>query len=388
MSTKLPIYEAKIRGFDDTGIFAMSFVECPANESNFVALAQQRPVKLALDKHKQILSGVVLIPDQLIYRNDPQRGEYYLKFTAADIEKIALKMMRTSVALSTTTHQHEKPLKGNYLAELWIVKDPKRDKTVALGLGEYPAGTLAASYRIENANYWRTEVLSGNVKGFSLEGLFNFNNATMSKQTKTAAQLAKEREAAKKGNKVSAFLRSMATMLEGDTAAEADAVADEAKKDETGSGTPYLIFDLAEGGEVWVDEDGFCTLDGEQMPAGEHALADGNFLVVDDTGMLVVTQPEADAEQPAEAAAALAKERAKKLLAKMGKKADPKEAKIAALKKQLAELEKQPSAEQAKPDVEGGAGHKAVGADAPYYEKMAEVIRSRRERQEARRKKE
>lgn len=375
----IPIYEARIEGTDDTGIFAMSFVELPANESNFIALSKQAPVKLSLDKYKQILTGVVLVPDQLIYRNDNQLGEYYLKFTAADIEKIAQKMMRTGVALSTTTHQHEKPLKGNYLTELWIVRDPKRDKAAALGLGEYPVGTLVASYKIENAHYWRTEVLTGHVKGFSLEGLFNLNSVQMKKTTKTAAQLTKEQAAAKKSGKVSTFLRSMAAMLEGDTEAEADAVADEAKKDETDSGTPYLIFELAEGGEVWVDEEGFATLDGEQMPAGEHALADGNFIVIDDAGMLVITQPEADAEQPAEAAAALAaaKDRGKQLLAKMGKRADPKEAKIAALKKQIEELEKQPSTEKATPTAEG-AGKKL--SEMSHTEKMAAIIRERQKR--------
>lgn len=375
----IPIFQAQIEGTDNTGIFAMSFVELPANESNFIALSKQAPVKLSLDKYKQILTGVVLVPDQLIYRNDSQLGEYYLKFTAADIEKIAQKMMRTGVALSTTTHQHEKPLKGNYLTELWIVRDPKRDKAAALGLGEYPVGTLVASYKIENAHYWRTEVLTGNVKGFSLEGLFNLNSVQMKKTTKTAAQLAKEQEAAKKGGKVSAFLRSMAAMLEGDTEAEAEAVAEEAKKDETDSGTPFLAFDLAEGGEVRVDEDGYATLDGEQMPAGEHALADGNFIVIDDAGLLVITEPEAAAEQPAEAAAALAaaKERGKQLLAKMGKKTDPKEAKIAALKKQIEELEKQPSTEKATPAAEV-AGKKL--SEMSHTERMAAVLRKRQER--------
>ena len=86
MEKKIPIYEAKVKGTDNTGIFAMSFVELPANESNFVALQRQRPVKLSIDKQKQLLTGVVLIPDQLIYRNDVQLGEYYLKFTAAEIE--------------------------------------------------------------------------------------------------------------------------------------------------------------------------------------------------------------------------------------------------------------------------------------------------------------
>jgi hypothetical protein len=382
MDTKIPIYEAKILGTDNTGIFAISFVDYPANERNFVALNKMKPVKLSLDKHKQVLTGVVLIPDQLIYRYDQNLGEYYLKFTAQDIEKIANKMMRTGIALSTTTHQHEKPLRGNYLTELWIVADPKKDKAVALGLGELPAGTLVASYKINDPNYWRTEVLTGNVKGFSLEGLFNFNSVKMKKTTKPATP------APSKANGVVSFLKSVTAMLEGDTVAEADALATEAAKDEVGAGDPFLIFELADGSEIYVDPDGYATLDDEQAPAGEHALTDGNFIVIDDTGMMVVTQPEADATDPAKAADPVAmkkkqdaaKARAKALLAKQG---DPKTTEIAKLKKRLAELEKEPSTPKAKPAV---PGTEKAAADMTYTEKMAAVIKSRRDRMEAKRK--
>jgi hypothetical protein len=300
-------------------------------------------------------------------------GEYYLRFTAPDIEKIAQKMMRTAVALQNTTHQHQKPLEGNFLTELWIVADPKRDKSVALGLGELAAGTLVASYKVTDPKYWREEVLSGNVKGFSIEGLFNFNTVKMAK-TKTTTKAPEK----KTPGVVSAFFKSMAAMLEGDTAAEADALAGEADKDETDSGTPYLIFELAEGGEVEVDSDGYATLNGETMPAGEHALADGNFIVIDDSGMLVVTQEEADgadaADAPTEMAKQRAKQRAKQFLAKQGK--DPKAAKIAMLEKQLAELKKEPSAGKAKPKVEAAKDLK----DMTFTEKMASVIKSRQER--------
>ena len=59
--------------------------------------------------------------------------------------------------------------------------------------------------------------------------------------------------------------------------------------DTTTSGTPYLIFTLADGKEVWIDEDGFATLDGEQMAGGEHVLADSNVLVIDEQGQFVET---------------------------------------------------------------------------------------------------
>ena len=369
--TKIPLYQAQISDSDDTGIFAMSFVDYPANEQNFVALSKKRPQKLNLNKQKQILTGVVLIPDQMIYRNDEHLGEYYIQFSAADIEKIAAKMMRKGLALSTTTHQHEAPLKGNYLIELWIVKDPKRDKSVALGLGEYPAGTLMASYKITSPNYWRKEVLSGQVKGFSLEGFFNYNSIKMKKTTTPAAKLA----AKKKPSVVSAFFKSMAAMLEGDTVTDAEAIVDEADKDEVDAGEPYLIFELAEGGEVWVDADGFATLDGEQMPAGDHALADGNVIVIDDSGMLVVTQSEAGTEEETvpETTLRAAKARGKAYL----KTANTKESKIAQLKAQIAQLEKQPSAKPAKPSY---AALNKKPEEMTYTEKMAAVIRSRHER--------
>lgn len=386
MEKKIPTYKCTVDNLDNTGIMAVSFVEYPAIESNFVAL-KKKPIetKLNVNKQKQLLTGALLIPDQLIYRRDYNLGEYYITFSKEEIERIALKMMRTREPLGKTTHQHEKALKGNHLAELWIVSDSKRDKAVALGLGELPVGTLVVSYKIENPTYWRTEVLTGNVKGFSLEGIFNFNNVEMKKNPKTAAQLAKEQAAAKsKGKGIPAFFRSVAAFLEGESEAAAEGVAEEAKKDETDSGTPYLIFELAEGGEVWVDEDGFCTLEGgEQMPAGEHALADGNVIVVDDSGMLVITQPEADGAEPAEADVAMAKQRAKAFL----KSQNPKAVEVAKLKAQIAELEKQPSTTKATPDVDGGGKGGKKPEEMTYTEKMAAVIASRRERQDAKKNK-
>lgn len=370
MDKKLPIYKCAVRTANTPGIMAVSFVDYPAIESNFVAL--KKHVKLSINKQKQLLTGALLIPDQLIYRNDTDLGEYYITFSADEIERIAFKMMRTGIALSTTTHQHEKPLKGNYLAELWIVRDTKQDKSVVLGLGELPAGTLVVSYKIEDPAYWRNEVLTGNVKGFSLEGLFDFKNLNMSKKQKPAAKPA----AKPKGKGIPAFFRAVATYLEGETVAEAEGVAEEAAKDETDSGTPYLIFELAEGGEAWVDEEGFCTLEGgEQMPAGEHALADGNVIVIDDSGMLVVTQPEADGAEPSEADVAMAKQRGKAFL----KSQDPNAVKIAKLEKEIAALKGQPSTPPAKPGVDNGS---KKPEEMTHTEKMAAVLASRRERQD------
>lgn len=387
----MKIYEAKIRQNDDTGIYAVSFVEVPAVERNFVALSRaaaavQTRLKVS-DPQKQILTGALLVPDMLIYRDGtdaPSLGEHYLKYTAQDIELISHKMMRTGVALKNTTHQHERPLRGNQLVEFWIVKDPKVDKSVALGLGEMPKGTLMASYKVRNKRYWDTQVLTGNVKGFSIEGLFNHNNVEQMKKPQVTPGAVATTLGSK--NKVSAFLSAMAAMLDGSTAADASAVADEAKKDDTGSGEVALIFTLADGGEVEVDKDGYATLaaDGTEMPAGEHALDDGNFITIDDNGMFVLTTPDASATTPAAAPAAVtqqrqkAKDDAKALLTKQ-KAADPNATKIAALQAQIAALKKEPSITQAKPTVE----KTVLAKDAPFTDRVAAALSAKLERKNA-----
>ena len=166
----IPIYNCIVEdGVNDiTGIYAISFVDSPANEVDFIALKQEAktPVYLNKNDQKQILTGVVLKPEQLIYRFSEQLGEYYIKFSAEQIERIAQKMMKTGLALQHTTHQHEKPLKGNYLTELWIVENPELDKSKALGFQDLPKGTLMCSYKIEDSEYWKNEVMTGHVRRF------------------------------------------------------------------------------------------------------------------------------------------------------------------------------------------------------------------------------
>ena len=275
----IPIYNCLINENpeDDSGIYAISFVDSPANESDFIALSkQQSEVFLNKDPHKQILTGVVLRPDQLIYRKDSKLGEYYIKFSTEQIEKIAQKMMRTGLALQNTTHQHQAPLKGNYLSELWIIENPEKDKSRALGFSSLPKGTLMCSYKIADKHYWDTEIMTGNVKGFSLEGFF-----IQKPETQSNLKSNKLNKMNKK-SKTTALLSRISRFFLDIQSAE--------KADSTSSGIAYLIFTLADGKEVYVDKDGFTTLDGEQLPAGEHPLSDGNILVVDEDGQMIETK--------------------------------------------------------------------------------------------------
>lgn len=153
----------------ETGIEAISIVESPAIESDFVALKNQE-IKLAeVDKEKKILMGALLIPDKPIYRTG-EDGEYYIFFSKDTINK-ASQLFLQNGNQSNSTLEHARPLNGLTLVESWIVEDKEKDKTALYGL-DVPVGSWVGSVKVNNEKVWQEYVLSGRVKGFSIEGYF------------------------------------------------------------------------------------------------------------------------------------------------------------------------------------------------------------------------
>ena len=79
-----------------SGVNAVSIVENPAIQSDFIALADQKPVLLArTNEDKRILMGAALIPDKPIYRNIDGE-EFYIYFSKETIAKVAEKFYKDS----------------------------------------------------------------------------------------------------------------------------------------------------------------------------------------------------------------------------------------------------------------------------------------------------
>ena len=153
----------------DAGVEAISIVESPAIESDFVALKNQE-IKLAeVDKEKKILMGALLIPDKPIYRNGSE-GEYYIFFSKDTIVK-ASQMFLQNGNQSRSTLEHAQALNGLTLVESWIVEDKAKDKTALYGL-DVPVGTWMGSVKVNNEDVWNEYVKTNLVKGFSIEGYF------------------------------------------------------------------------------------------------------------------------------------------------------------------------------------------------------------------------
>lgn len=153
----------------ELGIEAISVVENPAIEEDFIALKSQE-IKLAeVDGEKKILMGALLVPNKPIYRRNGE-DEYYIYFSKDTVEKASqMYLMQGNQNNSTLEHQYE--LNGLSLVESWIVEDKVHDKSVKYGM-DLPIGTWMGSVKVNNDKVWNEFVKTGKVKGFSIEGYF------------------------------------------------------------------------------------------------------------------------------------------------------------------------------------------------------------------------
>ena len=151
--------------------FAISLVESPAIEEDFVALAKQEEEKVYLESdEKHIVYGAVLIPDKDIYRNSEKNGEYFINFSTESIEKMSQDFMREYRQYEIKT-DHNKIADEVCVVETWLKSDLYKDKSVALGLNpNLPIGTWFAGCKVNNIETWK-KIKSGELKGFSVESM-------------------------------------------------------------------------------------------------------------------------------------------------------------------------------------------------------------------------
>jgi hypothetical protein len=159
---------------NNDGVFAISLVEEPAIQSDFIALSkQQKKIEVEFatqDKDKQILTGAVLIPNKQILRVDKETGDdYYVYFSKETIKQASELFMMNNYQHNHTLH-HESKLNNLTVVESWI-KDSPLDKSVK-NFSNLPEGTWFVSVKVNDKAVWDEYVKSGQVKGFSIEGYF------------------------------------------------------------------------------------------------------------------------------------------------------------------------------------------------------------------------
>lgn len=155
-----------------SGIDAISIVESPAIEEDFIALkTEQKEYKFAeVDKEKKIIMGAMLVPDKPIYRNDEKEGEYYIYFSKETIRR-CMELFFQNGNQSNATFEHMESITGLTMVESWIVEDTEKDKSNFYNLN-VPVGTWCGTIKVNNDVIWNDFIKTGKVKGFSIEGYF------------------------------------------------------------------------------------------------------------------------------------------------------------------------------------------------------------------------
>lgn len=260
----LPVFRMTINEHDDvTGVDFISLVDEPAIETNFVAFSDKKKKQFFFDTDRQMLTGPAMIPDLPIYRYDEQMGEYYVTFTKEDIEIIARKFAKQQRTLGINyQHQENSQVDSAVIVEYWFISDKQNDKSNIFDF-DLPIGTWMVTTYIADSKFWKDEVKSGNVRGYSIEGFLNLEMRNIDKN-KMKTQMSKV--------KMKAEIKTV------------DGVV---------LSTPADSF--VEGSEVYM-VDG----DGNEVPAtdGDYSIENGSTISIKDGKVTAVIEVQQSEEKP------------------------------------------------------------------------------------------
>lgn len=178
---KLQEIELKIKDESEDGVFAISLVENPAIEEDFVYLSKDEVQLKVIDEDKRIVVGFALVPEKRIYRvmQGKEFNIYFSKETVRRSAELFMKKMNTQ----NFTLEHEQKVEGISVIESWIVEDPKQDKSNLYKLGA-KGGEWVVMSKVYNDAVWQ-EIKDGKYGGYSIEAMYDGFEQLQSKEVNT-----------------------------------------------------------------------------------------------------------------------------------------------------------------------------------------------------------
>jgi hypothetical protein len=169
MNKELQTIELTIKDELKEGVFAISLVDKPAIEEDFIMLNALEVELKVINEEKREVVGLALVPNKKILRRKDDT-EFYIEFSEATIEKVQ-ELYLKNLRANNVTIDHEKPVNGVSLIESWIVEDPKNDKSNIYNLNAVK-GAWVVKMKIYNDEVYEGVKL-GKFNGFSIEGMFD-----------------------------------------------------------------------------------------------------------------------------------------------------------------------------------------------------------------------
>lgn len=280
-------YKVILNENDESGIYAISLVDDPATKELFISLsAEQTDIQLAtVNEEKRLVVGAVLIPNQLIMRNDPDGGEpFNIMFEAETIKGIQEKFIKNGFQNNSTIEHDGKFIEDVTFTETWIKEDDVHDKSVLYGFKQ-PIGTLFAMQKINNDEVWNDYIKTGKVKGFSIDGTkFGLEKINLNTNYMNLEAIA------------NAIKEGFASIKLSSDDPTPETVEVQLAQMKLSDGVTVLEAASFEAGQevMIVAEDGTTT----PAPVGEHELEDGSILVITEAGLIAeIKAAEAEVEE-------------------------------------------------------------------------------------------
>lgn len=265
MLRDLPLYTANISE-DYDGIYAVSLVDFPATETEWVCFEKIQEQKYSIqDEDQHLLTGPIMLCQTPIYRRTPDGYEFNIIYTKETIKVMAEKML-SDMSHNNIDIQHDGEIldKGKVsLVELYIVD---KEKGIDPKFIDVPDYSLMATYKVHDDSLWQ-ECKNGKLHGFSLAGYFSIEHIKKENFRKTHTML----EAIK--NKVKEFLLEFSNVS-------------------TDKGSIYWQGEELKEGLAVADENG------EVIADGDYTLDDGRVITVKDGVISSISAP--TVEEPAE----------------------------------------------------------------------------------------
>jgi hypothetical protein len=154
---------------DDQGCFAISLVDKPAIEEDFIFLSEiSVELQVANDEKREVV-GLALVPNKQILRRIKDK-EFTISFSEETIAKVQELYLKKNYNNNVTV-DHDHNVEGVTLIESWIVEDEKHDKSNIYKL-DAVKGSWVVKMKVYNEEVWQ-QIKDGKFKGFSIEGKFD-----------------------------------------------------------------------------------------------------------------------------------------------------------------------------------------------------------------------
>lgn len=196
---------------DEDNVLRTSLVNNPATQKLFAVFEQQKnnpnfdfKVVEPTPENKQvvakggfsrIISGVWFMPDTDYLRYDFETEAFFTtRMERAELKKAVTNFTKNGLVNDFNTHHDtdSRPPEGLRTMEIWVLDDHKElspilknsIETLGYSAKDIPLGTVFMSVFVSNEQFFNDKILSGEVKGFSIEGFFKLSKKKKSDMSK------------------------------------------------------------------------------------------------------------------------------------------------------------------------------------------------------------